>query len=46
VQKARAEFDGGDYAAAKRGLDSANARLAAARHDLDTPRLAPSRRRR
>jgi len=46
VQEARAAFDGGDYAAAKRGLDSANARLAAARHDLDTPRLAPSRRRR
>jgi hypothetical protein len=46
VQEARTAFDRSDYLAAKRTLDAANARLAAATRDLEPPSASPSRRRR
>ena len=46
VQEARAAFNTGDYLGAKNRLDAANAGLAAASRDLDTPGLTAPRRRR
>jgi hypothetical protein len=41
LQEARTAFDQGDYTSAKKSIDAANARLAAANVDLDPP--APAR---
>jgi len=46
LQEARAAFDAGDYATARKAVEAANARLAAATRDLDTrARPAGPRRR-